>query len=510
MSKERFDSPKGFILSSVGAAVGLGNAVRFPGLCAKYGGGTFIAVYLIALIVLGLPLLNAEIALGRKSGGGAPECMESLKKRGSYLGWASSANSLLVAVIYAGLIGWIFAAAIKIIPLSFSDKDPENYFFGEVLKSRGDGVISGISPLVSVCIVLVWLIIFFCLKGGVGRLAGAAKYCVYFPVACLSALAVRGLFYERSGEALAALFLPDFSALLSPELWFCALSQVFFSLSIAVGIMPAFGACLPPRTNAFVCSLIIAAADFFVSVLSSVVMFTTLYGCGLVGNLTATGVNAAFAVYPVALTRIFGSHRALNAAAGFLFYLSLALMAVQSAASMAQSFLSPLASALKVKKEVLAAVICGVCCCFCLVYATTGAPAFVDIGDKFCNSFSVLALAFAECLLLGYGKGGGDLCERINEYTGRLRCPERLYFAAVRFICPAILLALTLWGSVYIFSGGLHGYSGGAVVVFGVLPTAAAALSGFAVRALSSALALRRTRPKKSLRGKTEIKKRRL
>lgn len=497
---ERFDSPKKFILSSVGAAVGLGNAVRFPGLCAKYGGGAFIAVYLIALAVLGLPLLSAEIALGRKVGGGAPQCAAHLSRRGENQGWAASADSLIVSVIYAGLIGWIAAMAVGIIPLSLNGGDASDYLFGDILRARGDAVISGISPLVSVCIVLVWLIIFFCLKGGVGRLASAAKYSVYIPVAILAVLAVRGFFYPRCGEALAALFVPRFSALASPELWFTALSQVFFSLSVAVGIMPAFGACLPPRTDVYKCSAIIAAADFAVSLLSSVVLFTTLYGCGLDENLTATGVNTAFAVYPVALTRIFGGNRPLNAAVGALFYISLALMAIQSAASMAEAFLSPLAARLKIKKSRLAAIICGICCCFCLVFATTAAPALVDIGDRFCNSYAVLALAFAECLMIGYGKGGGGLCDEINRYTGAFRCRRPFYNLRVKAICPAVLAFLIVWAAADLINSEFSygGYPLYAQILFGWLPVAAAALSGFAVRALSSALDRRRGRAEKS------------
>ena len=80
MVKEKFKSKGGFILASIGAAVGLGNALRFPGLCAKYGGGAFLLIYFVALVILGVPLLNAEIALGRKFSGGAPKCMSSLKK----------------------------------------------------------------------------------------------------------------------------------------------------------------------------------------------------------------------------------------------------------------------------------------------------------------------------------------------------------------------------------------------------------------------------------------------
>ena len=117
MAKDRFKSRGGFILACVGAAVGLGDSLRFPGLCAKYGGGSFMLVYVIALLLIGIPVLNAEIALGRKIRSGAPKCMASLNKKGEELCWASCFNSLGVAVLYAGMIGWIIAMLIKIVPI---------------------------------------------------------------------------------------------------------------------------------------------------------------------------------------------------------------------------------------------------------------------------------------------------------------------------------------------------------------------------------------------------------
>ena len=266
MAQERFKTRGGFILASVGAAVGLGNALRFPGLCAKYGGGTFLFVYMIALVVMGVPILNAEIALGRKVRGGAPKCMASLSKKAEPLGWASCFNSLIVAIIYAGLLGWIIAMVIKIAPVctarqSVGQGVSGGYFFSEVLNG------GGISPIVLVCGIVGGAVMYFCLRGGAASLSKTAKFTVIIPMVLLTFMAVRGLLYSNSGEALRALFIPDFKAFLSAELWLNALGQVFFSLSILVGIMPAYGAYLPEGTNIFRDSLIIAAADFFVSVL---------------------------------------------------------------------------------------------------------------------------------------------------------------------------------------------------------------------------------------------------
>lgn len=471
MSSEKFQSKGGFILASIGAAVGLGNALRFPGLCAKYGGGAFLLIYSVALLVLGLPILNAEIALGRKIKGGAPKCMRSLKRRGEGFGWASCINSVFTAVIYAGLAGWIIATAVTAVPLclnapALNDTEISGYFFNNVLSARNDGVIDGFSFLVAGCILAAWVLMFLCLKGGAKSLSKAARFTVAIPMTLLVFLAVRGLLYSNSAEALAALFIPDFSKLSSPELWLTALGQVFFSLSIVVGIMPAYGSYLPEGTNIFKCSLVIAAADFFVSVLASVVLFTTLYGCGLQKQIGASGIITAFAVYPVAITRLFGDCTALNSAVGVLFYSSLAMMAIQSAVSMLEAFLNPFSEHSGKPKKKIAARICLIAAPLTLIFATSAAPVAVDISDRFINFYNVLILGISECIIIAASKKSGELAAEINKFTKKLKMPKRLFGVSVGFLSPAVLISLTLYEVFRLCTNGL-GYPLWLQIAFG-------------------------------------------
>lgn len=452
---EKFKSKGSFVLASVGAAVGLGNALRFPGLCAKYGGGAFLLIYLIALLVLGIPLLNAEIALGRRVGGGAPKCMQSLVKGGSKLGWAQCANSVFTAVLYAGIAGWILSMAFEIFPLCTSPNAVENapsFFFENVLHSGGDGVISGISPLVLVCIAAVWLVMFLCLKGGANSLSGAAKFTVFTPVVMFFVISARGLLYENSGEALKALFMPDFSRLSSPEIWISALGQVFFSLSLAVGIMPAYGAYLPDKCSIFPTSLIIAAADAFVSVLASVALFTTLYGCGLQSEIGQSGIITAFSVYPAAIASLF-KNPVICGIVGGLFYFSLSLMAVQSGVSMLEAALSPALEKFGLKRKKTAAVWCLVLGALSAVFATTAADLAVEIADMFVNFYNVLLLCISECLVMGRKGRTPLLLEEINRYSGKLRIPRTTFEVSVRFLCPAVLILLAAPRLLRLFSG---------------------------------------------------------
>lgn len=489
MAKEQFKSKGRFVLASVGAAVGLGNALRFPGLCAKFGGGTFLFIYFIALIVLGVPLLNAEIALGRRYAGGAPAVSGALKRGGEAVGWTACINSVFTAVIYAGLAGWILVEAVHMAPLSaaateMTRSEISGYFFNRVLNARSDGVISGISAGILIATALCWAVMFFCLKGGANSLANAAKFSVFIPVALLVFMACRGMLFENSAEALSALFLPDLESLASPELWLNALGQVFFSLSVAVGIMPAFGSYLPEGTNIFGCSLMIAAADFLVSLLASAVMFTTLYGCGLQDSISSSGIITAFAVYPVAITTLFGGNTALNAAVGTIFYLSLGLMAIQSAVSMIEAALSPLAARFGVKKSRAAGVICLIGAAICPVFATTAAVTVVEIGDRFVNFYNVLLLCVAECFMIGTSGQLDCISNEINRFPCRLKMPPALVKISIKYLSPAVLTALLLTEIARLVKTGF-GYPLWALTAFGWGLSAAILFTGIAAARFS-------------------------
>ena len=453
----RFSSRSGFILACVGAAVGLGDSLRFPGLCAKYGGGTFMLIYIVALLLIGIPVLNAEIALGRKLRAGAPKCMASLHKRGEALGWASCFNSLGVAVLYAAMLGWIITMLIKIVPLcknatSMTRAQTGEYFF--------DGVLNGFSPLVLVCITVAWILMYLCLKNGADSLSKTAKFTVLIPVVLLTVMAVRGLIYSNSGRALYALFVPDFKALADAELWLSAVGQVFFSLSVLVGIMPAYGAYLPDGESVFKDSLIIALSDFFVSVLSSIVLFTTLYGCGLEGEFSSSGIVTAFMVYPIALTQLFGGgYPALNAVAGVLFYASLGMMALQSSASMVEAVANPLADKFSLDKKRLLRAISIIGAGICLIFSTNLGPVVLDIADHFLNYFNILLLGAIECALLGINAKKINLVSEINRFSGKMRMPRAPFVFSLKYLSPAVLSVLFAWGIYHLFfiDRGIYG-----------------------------------------------------
>ena len=107
MARDNWSSRSTFILASIGSAVGLGNAWRFPGLAAKHGGGAFLLVYLVALFLLGIPLLAMEIAMGRRINQGVPGTLRTVNKKAEHIGWIAVSNGLFISVYYAVVFAWV-------------------------------------------------------------------------------------------------------------------------------------------------------------------------------------------------------------------------------------------------------------------------------------------------------------------------------------------------------------------------------------------------------------------
>ncbi len=380
-----------FTVTALGAALGLGNALRFPGLCASHGGGAFIFAYALSLAAV-FPVLYAELSLGKRLAGAFPETLEKMKRRGGLVGFAACANSAFVGIYYAGIIVYLVYSACMILPetLSGAPALDENLFVG-ILHCDGDMPrVTAVSALI--LLAAVWLCIYAVLKRG--AIASSAKISLSAQVIAFAVLAVRGLFYENSSAALAALFLPELSHLADGSLWADALGQALLSLSLAAGVMPAFAKKMPRGSSPAVCAFKIIAANFAGCILSSVGLFCALYGCGLFSLVSDNGIVTAFGVYPRAIASLFPS-ATLSGAFGIAFYAALSLTAFQSAVSL----LSAILPALSKNRERSVKILCGAGFVLSSVFVTNSALNMLSVCDFTANSVNALIIAAAESLV---------------------------------------------------------------------------------------------------------------
>ncbi len=277
MAREKFGSRLGFILISAGCAIGLGNVWRFPYIVGKYGGAAFILVYLIFLVIFGLPIMTMEFAVGRASGKSIVNSFKELEPKGTkwhLFGWLGIAGNYLIMMFYTTITGWLFAYFFKMLRGDFMGLDTEGVSsqFGLL---TADWKISGIFMIVAT--VLGFAVCSLGLNNGVEKIT---KVMMLALIAIISILAIRSLTLPGAGEGLKYYLLPDFKRMAEcgvGEVVFAALGQAFFTLSIGMGSMAIFGSYIKKDRALFGESLFISLLDTFVAFMAGLIIIPSCF-----------------------------------------------------------------------------------------------------------------------------------------------------------------------------------------------------------------------------------------
>ncbi|MBO7520439.1 MAG: sodium-dependent transporter [Clostridia bacterium] len=472
-----------FILASIGSAVGLGNAWRFPGLAAKHGGGTFLVVYLFAMLVMGIPLLMMEIAIARNFRKGAVESMRGIKKGLEPVGWAATSNAFVIVCYYAVVFAWVilmFFNSWKFAGMTGNSEKASSLFF-ELTKTSGAIKGSLIPGGVFVCLLVAWALIFFCVRNGASSVGKVVKYTVFAPVILLLIMAIKGCTMPGAGEGIAMLLIPDVSALKDPTLWVDAIGQVFYSLSIMMAIMFAYGSYLGDDANIAVDAVIIAFSDMAVSILSAVVMFSTMGGTHMLDNITASGIGTAFIVYPQAIVNLTGIGW-FNAIFGAIFYLMLITLAIDSAFSIVEGVSAAVADKFHLKPKTVTFSVCAIAGVISVLFVSEAGLAWLDIVDNWANSFNLIIIGILECIAVGWCFSIRKVLDEINKNTKKFRAAYGWFAASVKYVAPLLLIALISWNIYALFhdnGGSYGGYPIWAQIAAGWAVTVLVFASGF-------------------------------
>lgn len=280
---ERWSSNIGFILASIGAAVGIGNIWRFSSVLGQNGGGAYLVPYFIAVFVFALPLMILEITMGRQFRADVVGAFRKVRPEFRVIGWLLCAIVFLILSYYLVITGWTFAFTIFSAtgsPIVFSG------FTGTYLPV--------IFALFSV--VVTGIIVSIGVQKGIERIS-----VILIPV-CIVILVILALFSTTLpgfGEALTYLLTPDFSILLHADIWAAAFGQAFFSLSVGEGILLTYGSYMAKDQKIPSAALIITVADIGIALLAGVVIFPIVFSYGL---SPAIGAELAFTTLPIAFS----------------------------------------------------------------------------------------------------------------------------------------------------------------------------------------------------------------
>ncbi len=241
MKREKFGSRLGFILISAGCAIGLGNVWRFPYITGQYGGAAFVLIYLFFLLVLGLPIMVMEFAVGRASQVSAALSFDRLEPEGTKWHWykyGAMAGNYLLMMFYTTIGGWMLLYFIKMAGGRFVGLNAEE-IAGEF------GALTARPVLMAVCMIIVVALCFgICSKGLQKGVEKITKVMMLILLALMIILAVRSATLEGAGEGLRFYLSPDFSKVKEAgimDVVFAAMGQAFFTLSLGIGAIAIFG-----------------------------------------------------------------------------------------------------------------------------------------------------------------------------------------------------------------------------------------------------------------------------
>lgn len=451
-----------FILASIGSAVGLGNAWRFPGLAAKHGGGTFLLVYIVALFAIGIPLLMMEVSIARKLHKGAGEAMRGINKKAEFVGWAATGNAFVIVTYYPIVFAWVilmFAFSFKFASMTGNSEAASN-LFADLTKTTWDVHTYTIPIPVLIAVIVAWVAIYLCIRNGASSVGKVVKYTVFLPVILLVVMAVKGCTMPNAIDGLQMFFIPNLEAFKNPSLWVDAIGQVFYSLSIMMSIMFAYGSYLDEKANVAVDCLIIALSDAAVSILSGIVMFSTMAGVGMLDSISDSGIATAFIIYPQAIVNLTNIGW-FNAAFGAVFYLMLITLAVDSAFSIIEGVSASVSDKLQISPRTTTKFVCLAAGIISLLYATRAGLAWLDIVDNWTNQINLIIIGVMECVAIGWCFNLDKVLQQVNRNTTGFKVPGAWFKTAIKFIAPITLSALFVWNMYTLFfeKGGHYGYA---------------------------------------------------
>lgn len=280
-NRERFSSRLGFILISAGCAVGLGNVWRFPYITGQYGGAAFVLVYLIFLVLLGLPIMVMEFAVGRASQKSAARSFHVLEPAGTkwhLQGYACMAGNYLLMMFYTTVGGWMAAYIFKTLTGEFKglDSDGVAAVFNDMLARPG---------YMTFWMVLVVLLSFFIcslgLQKGVERITKAMMSCLFL---ILLILCIRSVTLPGASEGLRFYLIPDFTRFTENGVGntiFAAMGQAFFTLSLGIGAMAIFGSYIGKGHTLTGETINICLLDTLVAFLAGLIIFPSCFAFGV-------------------------------------------------------------------------------------------------------------------------------------------------------------------------------------------------------------------------------------
>ena len=440
--RSSFTGKLGFILAAAGSAVGLGNLWRFPYLAAKYGGGIFLLVYLILAVTFGFALMVAEIAIGRKTGLSAIGAFKALNSKFAFLGYVAAIVPIIILPYYSVIGGWVTKYLVTFITGGGSEAAGDG-FFGGFISSPGEP--------------LLWFAIFLgataviVLLGVEKGIENVSKVMMPILVALTVGIAIYALTLPNALDGLVYYVKPDFSKF-SGTTVLAAMGQLFYSMSLAMGIMITYGSYMKKDVHIENSTRQIELFDtgiaFFAGLMIIPAIFSFYHGDeALIGENLTKGPGLMFVMLP----KVFDSMPG-GGILGALFFILVLFAALTSSISLMETVVSIFMDKLKVGRKAACLIVIG-------VSIVIGVPSslgngiwsgvtilgmdFLTFFDFITNNVIMPVVAFITCILVGYVIKPKAIIEEVEtngKFTGK-----KLFTVVIKYIAPVCIVAILVF-----------------------------------------------------------------
>lgn len=454
-NRNSFTSSIGFVLAAAGSAVGLGNIWRFPYLAAKDGGGTFLVIYIILALTFGFTLLITEVSIGRKTKQSPLTAYGQLHEKWNWLGYIASIVPLIILPYYCVIGGWVVKYFIDYLT-GLSDVVAQDGYFNSFITGE-------VSPIVMTVIFLavVTFVIYRGVNNGIEKLSKFLMPLLLIFVIIIAIFSITLSYTDESGvtrtglEGLRIFLIPNFEGMTFGKFLSVlvdAMGQLFFSLSVAMGIMITYGSYMKDDNSLGKSINQIEIFDTFVAILAGIMIIPAVYTFAGIQGMESSGPGLMFVTMP----KVFYAMGTIGSIVGILFFAMVFFAALTSAISIMEAIVSGMMDKFNMSRtkatliEFVISLVLAVLVClgYNVLYFEQPLPngttaQVLDIMDYISNNILMPIVAISTCILIGWILKPKTIVDEV-EKSGQLMGRKNLYNVMIKYIAPLLLLVLFL------------------------------------------------------------------
>ena len=452
--KHGFTGQSGFVMAAAGSAVGVGNLWRFPFLVAKDGGGLFILIYLILTFTFGFTLLTSDIAVGRKTGRNSINAYGAMSPKWKFLGILTFLVPVLIMTYYAVIGGWIMKY-IAVYLTGQGEAAAMDSYFTDFITSPAQSAFCATAFM----LLTAW-IVFNGVEKGIEKYSRILMPVMLVMIVAIAVFALTLRYTDEAGvtrtglQGLAVYLTPNFEGLTLKrflQILLDAMSQIFFSLSVSMGIMITYGSYIKKDVDINTSIHQIEFFDTGVALLAGMMIIPSIFVFEGVEGMKA-GPSLMF----ISLPKVFASMRGIGRIVGLLFFVMAAFAALTSCVSVLETITANCMEIFHTKRKkttialtvIYTAASIIIALGYSLFYVELPLPngsigQLLDLMDYISNSFMMPFISMLSAILIGWVIGPSWIVEEV-EHGGRTFGLKRLYAVMIKYIVPVIMFVLFL------------------------------------------------------------------